>query len=129
MSGERTILVVEDSPTMRRFYEFALGRDGARRLLFADDGVAGLDLAAQHEEIELFIVDVNMPRMNGIDFIRKLRTELGVSSTPVLVVTTETDPGDRAIARDVGATDYLTKPLRPDQLIKAVERLEAEASS
>lgn len=115
------VLIVEDSPMMRSLYRMVL-EDEAGELLFAEDGVEGLDRAAQEPGLELFIVDVNLPRLDGIEFIRRLRSELGVAA-PVLVVSTECAEANKAAAYGAGADDYLCKPWTPEELAAALKRL------
>ncbi len=116
------ILVVEDSPTMRKLYRLVLEGDEAC-LRFARDGVEGLDLAAQHPDVSLFIVDINMPRMDGLEFVRRLRQELGRTEASVLVISTEAEDDDRRAALEAGADGYLCKPLEPEVLRREVARL------
>lgn len=108
------VLIVEDSPTMRQLYRIVLGSEGVQ-LLFAENGVEGLDQAAQEPDIDVFIVDVNMPQMDGLEFLRRLRGELGLHQ-PAIVASTECAPADEEAAREAGATAYLCKPWTPDQL-------------
>ena len=114
MSQWRKILVIEDSPMMRSLYRMVLA-DQAESLLFAEDGVEGLDRAAREADVELFIVDINLPRLDGIAFIRRLRSELGVNA-PVIVVSTECDAADQEAANEAGADAYLCKPWTPEEL-------------
>ncbi len=128
MAGEaRKILIVEDSPTMRKFYGVVLGGEPSLAVSFAGDGMEGLDRAAQEADIALFIVDINMPRMDGVSFIRRLRGELGLERQPVVVVSTESADADRRTALDAGATAYLQKPLEPEALLSTVRRLTEDA--
>jgi two-component system, chemotaxis family, chemotaxis protein CheY len=115
----RKILVVEDSPTMVQLYRMVLSRGGGE-LRFASNGIEGLDRAAQEPDIDLFIVDINMPEMDGLEFLRQLRGGLGVTATPAIVVSTEATDADRSAAREAGATAYLAKPWRPEQLLAAI---------
>lgn len=117
----RKVLVLEDSPMMCSVYRMVLA-DQAGDLLFAGDGLEALDLAAMESEIDLFIVDINLPRLDGLSFIRRLRTELG-STAPVLVVSTECGEEDRKAAADAGADAYLCKPWEPPDLLSALESL------
>ena len=117
-SERRRILVVEDSPMMCRMYRLVLG--AANDLRFAANGAEGLDAAAQEPELDLLIVDINMPQMDGLEFVRRLRTELGMVRPPVLVSSTESAEGDRTAARQAGATGFLPKPWTPQQLLDAV---------
>lgn len=114
MSQWHKILIVEDSPMMRSLYRMVLAAD-TEELLFAEDGIEGLDRAATESDVELFIVDINLPRLDGIAFIRRLRGELGVDA-PVVVVSTECDEPDREAAYDAGANAYLCKPWKPEEL-------------
>lgn len=125
MSDPRKVLVLEDSPMMCSLYRMVLGEAGMD-LLFAGDGVEGLDRAASTSGIDLYIVDVNLPRLDGLAFIRRLRTELGAGA-PVLVVSTECGDADRAAAADAGADAYLCKPWTPAELTAAIARLEGAA--
>jgi two-component system chemotaxis response regulator CheY len=120
----RRILILEDSPMMCSLYRMVLG--GAAELEFAADGVEGLDQAARGPDVDLYIVDVNMPRLDGIRFIERLRGELGVEATPVLVVSTECGPQDRARAEKAGANGYLCKPWKPADLMQALADLDLE---
>jgi two-component system, chemotaxis family, chemotaxis protein CheY len=113
------ILIVEDSPTMCQLYRIVLGRGGTE-LVFANSGVEGLDQAAREPDTELFIVDINMPHMDGLEFLRRLRTDLGIRDVPAIVISTEGEESDRIAAREAGANAYLRKPWTPDQLLTAV---------
>lgn len=124
MPSRDKVLVVEDSPMMRSLYRMVL-EDQVGELLFAEDGVEGLDRAAQEPALELFIVDVNLPRLDGIEFIRRLRGELGVSA-PVVVVSTECDEGSKKAAYQAGADAYLCKPWTPAELAAVMDDLPAE---
>lgn len=128
MRAPSKVLILEDSPMMCSLYRMVLGRTGAE-LHFAADGVEGLDRAAQEQAVELYIVDVNLPRMDGMEFIRRLRGELGVLEAPVLVVSTECSDRDRETAQEAGADAYLCKPWRPEELLEAIGSLERRAPS
>ena len=119
----RKILIVEDSPTMCQLYRIVLGSLEGTELLFAPNGLEGMDRAAQHPDTELFIVDINMPHMDGIEFIRRLRNELGVVDAPAIVISTEADEIDRTTATEAGANAFLPKPWTPDQLLAAVSQV------
>nr|NIP80260.1 response regulator [Gemmatimonadota bacterium]NIQ55228.1 response regulator [Gemmatimonadota bacterium]NIU75432.1 response regulator [Gammaproteobacteria bacterium]NIX45176.1 response regulator [Gemmatimonadota bacterium]NIY09419.1 response regulator [Gemmatimonadota bacterium] len=82
MDDPSEILILEDSAMMRSVYRMVLERPGVR-LHFATDGLEGLDVAAVEPGIDLFIVDVNLPRMDGIEYIRRIRSELGRSEPPI----------------------------------------------
>ncbi len=113
---------------MCRMYRLALGRGGAE-LLFAANGVEGLDLAAQEPGIDFYLVDINMPEMDGLEFLRKLRGELGVTGAPAVVVSTESEESDREAALEAGADAYLKKPWQPSELTQLIEKTWRESRS
>ena len=91
MTTEKTILTVDDSATMREMLYETLSRMGFR-VVQAVDGVAALETLKQ-ERPDLIITDVNMPRLDGLSFIEEARKDKAHRATPILVLTTETDPG------------------------------------
>jgi two-component system, chemotaxis family, chemotaxis protein CheY len=111
------VLVVDDSSLVRLYCRDALEKAG----FLVDQAINGIEalekvLAAP---FDLVIVDVNMPRMDGISFVRTLRASGGeVASIPALVVTTEAGPEDRADARAAGANFYLVKPVGAADLVR-----------
>lgn len=115
----RRVLVVEDSPMMVRMYKLVLGP--RFDVAFAADGAEGLDAAAREPELDAVVVDVNMPNMDGLEFTRRLRGELGMTEVPVLVCSTEQSEEDRAAAREAGANGFLPKPWTPPELLAALE--------
>ena len=122
----RRLLVVEDSPMMVRMYRMVLAPH--YDLAFAADGVEGLDAAARDPEVDGMVVDINMPGMDGLEFVRRLRVELGMTAVPVLVCSTEAAEADQQAARDAGANGFLPKPWQPAQLLAALAaRLDAAA--
>lgn len=127
MPDLRKVLVIEDSPMMQSLYRMVLERK-ADTLLFAEDGVEGLDQAAREPDIDVYIVDVNLPRLDGIEFIRRLGSQLDLSAAVVVVVSTECGEPDRAAALEAGADAYLCKPWRPEELLDLLARLSAPES-
>lgn len=114
------ILIVEDSPTMTQLYRIVLGQSGRHETIFAPNGLEGLDRAAAEPDIDLFIVDINMPHMDGLEFLRRLRTELGITGVPAIVISTEGEDADREAALQAGADAYLRKPWTPQALLDTV---------
>lgn len=109
---------------MASLYRMVLEKRGVE-LCFATDGLEGLDVAATEADVDLHIVDVNLPRMDGIEYIRRLRGELEITDVPILVVSTECGEADRAAAYQAGADGYLCKPWQPEQLTDAIAGLPA----
>jgi len=102
-------LVVEDSRLVRGImcqYLVAMGFE----VFEAEDGVQGLERLNEMPSVEVVLVDWNMPRMDGCEFIRAARARSAYARTPMMMVTTETDPACVALALEAGANEYLMKP-------------------
>ena len=112
------ILAVDDSRTMRDMVTLAL-KDQGFDVTTAEDGVDGLD-ALDRMEPHAIITDINMPRLDGFGFIDAVRSRETTSSTPILVLTTESSAELKARAREAGATGWIVKPFAPDKLIQAL---------
>ena len=119
----RRILLVEDSPTMRKLITLALGRRKDVEIVEAADGVDGLRKLTSDGAFHLAIVDINMPVMNGIQLIELARAEQKLKDLPILVITTEGADEDRKRALAAGANGYLTKPVEPSKVNEAVKKL------
>lgn len=100
------ILAVDDSPSMRQLVTLALGEDG-HSVTAASDGVEAMSLVAK-QPFDLVITDMNMPKMNGIEFIKAFRALHRF--TPVIVLTTEVNTAVRDSAKQAGATGWIVKP-------------------
>ncbi len=117
-TGKR-ILVVDDANLVRRFYRDALERAGFE----VDEALNGVEALEKVllETFDLAIVDVNMPQMDGITFLKTLRRQAPpVSSLPALVISTEAGEQDLASARAAGANFYLVKPVNQALLVEHV---------
>ena len=118
----RRILVIDDASLVRRYYREALQRFGYA----VDEALNGLEALEKllAEPADLLIVDVNMPRMDGLTFLRTLRRQEGaIAAIPAVVVSTEAGPQDFAAARSAGANFYMIKPVSQDALIEHVALL------
>lgn len=120
-TAAKTILVVDDSPTTRKFLRLSLACE-AWKILEAADGLAALDTLAGHTP-NLFLVDLNMPRMDGLTLVRRLRAKPEFQVTPIVVLTTRNTADDRKAGYAAGVTVYLTKPIEPDMLLFKVQAL------
>lgn len=118
----KTILTVDDSRTMRDMLRLALTGAG-HDVVQADDGVAGVEALANAARFDVIITDINMPRMDGFAFIDQVRRHPTYRATPILVLTTESEPAKKQRARDAGATGWIVKPFDPAKLIAAVGRV------
>jgi two-component system chemotaxis response regulator CheY len=115
------ILVVDDATVVRLYYRQLLEADGYV-VDEAINGVEGLEKALRHR-FDLCIVDVNMPMMDGLEFLIALRRAPATQQMPALVTTTQASAGDRAAALAAGANDYLVKPVPQDLLALHVAAL------
>ncbi|MFK7956021.1 MAG: response regulator [Lysobacterales bacterium] len=116
-----TILTVDDSASMRQMVGFALKSVG-HQVLEAFDGVDGLE-KAQESQMDAFIIDINMPRMDGFTLVEELRKLPQYEFTPMLVLTTETSVEKKQRGRAAGATGWLVKPFNPEQLVSTLRRV------
>jgi two-component system, chemotaxis family, chemotaxis protein CheY len=117
-AGKR-ILVIDDANLIRRFYRDALEGAG----FVVDEALNGVEALEKvlGENYDLAIVDVNMPQMDGLTFLKVLRRETtAVSSLPALVISTEASDQDVAAARAAGANFYLVKPVSLERLVEHV---------
>ncbi len=118
----RTILVVDDSATMRRMLVATLRSLGAVRFEEAASGLEAIERLAVGA-VDLVVLDLNMPDMHGLEVLRFVRTHPSFAALPVVILTTRDDGESRRSAQRAGATLYLTKPFSPDTLVPEVSRL------
>ena len=111
----RTVLVVDDDPHIRQLLVFALSKAGLDTFE-AEDGEAGLALAGRHGP-NLVILDINMPRMDGLEACRRLRAD---SDVPILFLSSRDDEIDRVLGIELGADDYVVKPFSPREVVARV---------
>ena len=117
----KTILAVDDSATMREMVAFVLESAGYR-VIEAEDGAQGLDRATA-TNVDLVITDQNMPNMDGISLVKKLRETREYKSVPILLLTTESSDAMKAQGRAAGATGWLVKPFDPATLLEVVQKV------
>lgn len=117
----KRILTIDDSKTMRDMLMLTLAEAGFD-VLQAVDGQDGLDVLG-NEQVDVVITDINMPRMDGYEVIRQLRSDPSHKTTPILVLTTESEAEKKTLAREAGATGWMVKPFDPDRLIATVRKV------
>ncbi|MCF8483258.1 MAG: response regulator [Rhodospirillum sp.] len=117
-----TIFVVDDSVTILMSMETILKKAGftVAKAVSGEDAVAELEGGLKPG---LIITDIHMPRMSGIELIRKIRGMSGFQFVPILVVSTESQQAKRDEARAAKATGWLVKPVQPDDLLKVVKQI------
>jgi two-component system chemotaxis response regulator CheY len=117
------VLVVDDAATVRMYHTRLLG-DAGFDVTEAANGLEAVE-AALGTPFALFVVDVNMPKMDGYSCVTTLRSETVGSSAPVVMISTEDRPGDTDRAYAAGATLYLVKPVAGDRLVRVARMLTA----
>jgi len=118
----KTIMAVDDSASIRQMVSFTLAGAGYQ-VVEATDGEDALSRLAGVGAVDLVITDVHMPRLDGIGLIKSLRGGGPAKFTPIVVLTTESQPAMKQAARDAGATAWITKPFKPDQLLAVVKKV------
>ncbi len=117
-----TLLVVEDSPTMRQLIAFSLRRLHGCRILEAVDGVDALKKLTT-DRVDLVITDINMPMMDGLKLVTHIRDNPRTRTLPIVIVTTEGADEDRKRGLALGANAYIPKPIQPADLLKTITSL------
>jgi len=116
-----TILTVDDSPSIRQMIKVALEPVG-HKVVEAGDGAQGL-AKCQASRPDMVITDLNMPVMNGIELIKALRALPAMTGLPIVFLTTESNDAIKQQAKAAGATGWITKPFKPEQLLSVVSKL------
>ena len=117
----KRILTIDDSKTIRDMLRLTL-LDAGFEVFQAVDGQDGVDVLGK-QQVDLVITDINMPKMDGYGVIRHMRGKAEHKSTPILVLTTESELEKRNLAREAGATGWMVKPFDPDQLVATINKV------
>ena len=117
----KTVLAVDDSASIRQMVSFTL-KSAGYEVIEAVDGQDGLD-KAKAKSVNLILTDQNMPRMDGLTLIKNLLGLPQYSSTPILMLTTESSDAMKSQGRAAGATGWLVKPFDPQKLIEVVRKV------
>jgi two-component system chemotaxis response regulator CheY len=120
--SEIRCLVVEDSPMMRQLLVQALSRIERVRVTEADDGVDGLRKLAGGR-FDIILTDINMPIMDGLKLVKRVRTDPVHKDVPIVIVSTEGAAEDRQRALSLGANAYIVKPIQASQVLSTVRAL------
>ncbi|MBK1694969.1 two-component system response regulator [Chromatium weissei] len=117
----KTIMVVDDSASLRNVVGIAL-KSAGYDVIEASDGRDAL-AKLNGQKVHLIVSDVNMPNMDGITLVRELKQLPNYKFTPIMMLTTESQPEKKQAARDAGAKAWLLKPFQPPMLLDAVAKL------
>ena len=110
------LLVVDDSSTMRRIIKNTLQRLGHKDILEGGDGVEGWNVLNSNSDIDMLITDWNMPEMNGLELVKKVRADSRFTDLPIIMVTTEGGKAEVITALKAGVNNYIVKPFTPQVL-------------
>jgi two-component system chemotaxis response regulator CheY len=116
-----TILAVDDSISIRQIVAHTL-RSKGHTVIEAVDGVDGLN-KAKSGSVNLILTDINMPNMNGIEMIKQVRALPAYKYTPILTLTTESTTEMKMKGKQAGATGWIVKPFRPEQLLATIDKV------
>jgi two-component system chemotaxis response regulator CheY len=117
----KTVLTVDDSPSIRQMVIFTLKPTGCT-VVEAEDGQAALDLA-KTKKFDMVLTDQNMPRMDGLTLVKSLRSLPQYKVTPIMVLTTESSDAMKAQGKASGATGWMVKPFDPKTLLEVVKKV------
>lgn len=120
MADPRHILVIEDDSSVRTLLDKALTAKGYRVSMVAD-GLEGLTSLESHAP-DLLIVDIMMPRLDGMTFVKAIKANPATADMPVIFLTAKNDPRSMIDGINVGAKFYVTKPFQIDELIRKIEK-------
>ncbi len=126
----KKILIVEDEPAIHELVKYNLQKEGYS-VISAYDGVAGADLA-RDQKPDLILLDIMLPRMDGIEVCKMLKSNTRTSGIPIIMVTAKSEEADKVLGLEIGADDYLAKPFGVRELlarIKAVLRRQKKSGS
>jgi two-component system chemotaxis response regulator CheY len=117
----KTIMTIDDSPSLRQMVAFTL-RNAGFDVIEAADGHAALAKASE-TPVNMFITDLHMPTMDGIELIRRLRALPQFKFVPILLLTTDSQPEKKLEGKAAGATGWIVKPFQPEQLLAVVNKV------
>jgi two-component system chemotaxis response regulator CheY len=115
-----TLLIVDDSASMRQMVSFTL-KDAGYDIIAATNGKDALT-KLDGAKISMVITDLNMPEMDGIELIKQLRGKAGFKFTPIVMLTTESQDSKKMAGKQAGASGWIVKPFKPDQLLDPVKK-------
>jgi two-component system chemotaxis response regulator CheY len=126
MSTLNKVLVVDDSALIRRMYRLIFMRYKDCTVVEAMNGLEALDVLSRDDAFDIIVLDINMPVMNGMQFMEKLKDSRQFRHIPVVVISTEGKEEDTVRAMQLGAWGYVKKPFKPDVLYDLIEKVLAK---
>lgn len=117
----KTIITVDDSASIRQMVNFTL-QEAGYTVIEAGDGKDALE-KVKASAVDLVITDLNMPNMDGIELIKSLRSSPNYKFVPIIMLTTESQETKKKEGKDAGATGWIVKPFKPDQLLSVIKKV------
>jgi two-component system, chemotaxis family, chemotaxis protein CheY len=122
----KKILVVDDSDLIHNMYRLILKKIPGVKQIDASNGVEALKILGEEDGIELILLDINMPLMDGLTFLTVVKREGIYADVPVIIISTEGKEADTLRGLEMGAKGYVTKPFKPADLLKVIEKVSSE---
>ena len=116
----KKIMTVDDSSSVRQMVKFALS-DAGYEVLEASDGKDALQKL--EGQVDMIITDLNMPNMDGIELIKQVRANSRYKFLPIVMLTTESEESKKAEGKQAGATGWIVKPFKPDQILGVIKKV------
>ena len=120
MVEKKKFLIVDDSKLIHKMFKVMLR---AYDVVHAYDGQEGLQAIGEHPDVSAILLDINMPNMNGLEFLSKVKADSALSHIPVVMISTEGKEEDTQRALEAGAAAYIKKPFDHKQLLDVIETL------
>ena len=121
MQHYRSVLIVDDSPTSRMIIQRCLEMTGAEvdSFLFAENGIEGLS-SIEDNKVDLILTDINMPKMDGLTFIKLLKNKVATSNIPIVVTSSIADGSIEAEMKKLGVLAVIKKPVSPEKIMRVL---------
>lgn len=129
MSTLKKVMIVDDSKLIHQMYRLVLIKYKGCQILDAMNGLEALDILSRDSDIELILLDINMPIMNGVEFMERIRNSGAHRHIPIIVISTEGKEEDTIRAMKLGAWGYIVKPFKSESLYDLIERVLAKKPS
>ena len=117
-----TILIIDDEKDLVELVRYNLVEKEGYDVISANDGPSGLEIAQKHK-VDLIVLDLMMPGMDGLEVCRRLRADARTSRVPLIMLTAKATEADRIVGLELGADDYITKPFSPRELVARVKAI------
>jgi len=123
MTTLNKVLIVDDSKLIHQMYRLILNRYGDCKIIDAMNGLEAFDILSRENGIELILLDINMPVMNGVQFMEKLKKDGLYKDIPIVVISTEGKEEDTVRAMQLGAWGYVVKPFKSGTLYDIIDKV------